>query len=221
MEWFCAITHSRCILQLRLKLEVVRSLLLLLCPKPLACHLGLLYNSQCRYRKVMSSSPSHIEAHAGLFILLMKGIFDHYVLWPFDKKLIFKLVTCVSTHDFTICKMAKVPEPRIEHKNRTWATLVKGQPLTLETCWPWLIFFTHNESWLTENGEGTSARTFSWVHCCIKCAQIIQVKTLLQPYTAFTCRFHNKILWRSDWPLNKGNLLLRLWEMLPFKKHFL
>ena len=41
------------------------------------------------YRKVASSSPSRIEAHAGLFRLLMKGIFDPYVLWPFDKKLIF------------------------------------------------------------------------------------------------------------------------------------
>ena len=32
------------------------------------------------YRKVASSSPSRIEAHAGLFRLLMKGIFDPYVL---------------------------------------------------------------------------------------------------------------------------------------------
>ena len=32
------------------------------------------------YHKVASSSPSRIEAHAGLFRLLMKGIFDHYVL---------------------------------------------------------------------------------------------------------------------------------------------
>ena len=32
------------------------------------------------YRIVASSSPSRIEAHAGLFRLLMKGIFDPYVL---------------------------------------------------------------------------------------------------------------------------------------------
>ena len=31
-------------------------------------------------RKVASSSPSRIEAHAGLFRWLMKGIFDPYVL---------------------------------------------------------------------------------------------------------------------------------------------
>ena len=41
------------------------------------------------YRIVASSSPSRIEAHAGLFRMLMKGIFDPYVLRPFDKKLIF------------------------------------------------------------------------------------------------------------------------------------
>ena len=31
------------------------------------------------YRKVASSNTSHFEAHAGLFRLLMKGIFDPYV----------------------------------------------------------------------------------------------------------------------------------------------
>jgi hypothetical protein len=32
------------------------------------------------YRKVASASPSRFEAHVGLFRLLMKGIFDPYVL---------------------------------------------------------------------------------------------------------------------------------------------
>ena len=41
------------------------------------------------YRKVTSSNTSCLEAHAGLFRLLMKGIFDPYVLGPYDKKLIF------------------------------------------------------------------------------------------------------------------------------------
>ena len=36
-----------------------------------------------------------------------------------------------------------------------------------------------------------------YVHCCIKCPQILQVKTLLQMYTAFTCMIYNKILKRS------------------------
>ena len=40
-------------------------------------------------RIVASTSPSRIKAHAGLFRSLMKGIFDPYVLWPFDKKLNF------------------------------------------------------------------------------------------------------------------------------------
>ena len=32
------------------------------------------------YRKVTSSNTSHLEAHAGFFRLLMKGIFNPYVL---------------------------------------------------------------------------------------------------------------------------------------------
>ena len=56
-----------------------------------------------KYRIVASSIPSRIEAHADLFRLLMKGIFDPYVLWPFDKKSIFLLVKRVSTRDFTVC----------------------------------------------------------------------------------------------------------------------
>ena len=39
------------------------------------------------YRKVAHSNKSHLEAHAGFFRLLIRGIFDPYVLWPFDKKL--------------------------------------------------------------------------------------------------------------------------------------
>ena len=48
-------------------------------------HFGL----QTDYRIDASTSPSCFETHIGLFILPMKGIFDPYVLWPFDKKLIF------------------------------------------------------------------------------------------------------------------------------------
>ena len=40
------------------------------------------------YRKVASSTTSHFEAHAGFSRSLMKEIFDPYVLWPFDKKMI-------------------------------------------------------------------------------------------------------------------------------------
>ena len=40
------------------------------------------------YCKVTSSNTAHLEADAGFFRLLMKAIFDTYVLWPFDKKLI-------------------------------------------------------------------------------------------------------------------------------------
>ena len=37
------------------------------------------------YHKVVSSNMSRLEAHAGFFRLLMKGIFDAYVLLPFGK----------------------------------------------------------------------------------------------------------------------------------------
>ena len=45
---------------------------------------------------------SCFEADAGISKLLMKGIFDAYVLWPFDKKLILELVTHVSTPNYTV-----------------------------------------------------------------------------------------------------------------------
>ena len=54
------------------------------------------------YRKIASSNTSCLEAHAELFRLLIKGIFDPYVLEPFDKMLISKLVTPVRTLDYTV-----------------------------------------------------------------------------------------------------------------------
>ena len=39
-------------------------------------------------RKAASSNTSCLEAHDGFFWFLMKEIFDSYVLWLFDKKLI-------------------------------------------------------------------------------------------------------------------------------------
>ena len=47
-----------------------------------------IFQQQIAYHKVSSSNMSRLEAHADFFRLLMKGIFDPYVLWPFDKKLI-------------------------------------------------------------------------------------------------------------------------------------
>ena len=37
------------------------------------------------YRKVASSKTSRLETHAGFSKLLMKGIFNPYVLWPLKK----------------------------------------------------------------------------------------------------------------------------------------
>ena len=58
------------------------------------------------YRKVASSNTSRFEAHAGLFKLLMKGIFDAYVLWPFDQKCVFEFLRRVNTRDFTLIEIA-------------------------------------------------------------------------------------------------------------------
>ena len=38
----------------------------------------------------------HLEAYAGFHRLLMKGIFDDYVLWPLDEKIIFELISNMS-----------------------------------------------------------------------------------------------------------------------------
>ena len=46
------------------------------------------FTSSFDYHKVVSSNTSRLEAHDGFFRLLMKGIFDPYVLPPFDKELI-------------------------------------------------------------------------------------------------------------------------------------
>ena len=46
------------------------------------------------YCKVVSSKMSGLEAYAGFFRLLMKGIFDPYVLCPFDKKLVLISNAC-------------------------------------------------------------------------------------------------------------------------------
>ena len=55
-----------------------------------------------RYCIVVSTSPSCFEAHAGLFRLLMKRIFDAYGLWPFDKSFVFDVKMFVIIRDFTV-----------------------------------------------------------------------------------------------------------------------
>ena len=54
------------------------------------------------YRKVVSSNTSRLEAHTAIFWLLMKGMFDLYVMLPFDKELISWLVTRIRTRKFPV-----------------------------------------------------------------------------------------------------------------------
>ena len=59
------------------------------------------------------------------------------------------------------------------------------------------------------------------LHCCIKCPQNLQVKTLLQTYTAFTCRIYNEIFLKVFYPRNRGNLLLKLQFFVLYLDFFL
>ena len=47
-------------------------------------------------------NTSHVEAHAGFFRCLMKGIFDPFVSWPSDKKLISYTMMRVSSCYYTV-----------------------------------------------------------------------------------------------------------------------
>ena len=48
--------------------------------------LSVLNKRNSSYRKVASSNTSRLEAHTGIYRLLMKGIFDAHVLRPFAKE---------------------------------------------------------------------------------------------------------------------------------------
>ena len=74
---------------------------LLECRLRMACGLTS-YSKVYDYHKVASSNMSCLEAHADFLRLLLKGILDPYVLWPFVKKLISWLVTLVRTRNYTV-----------------------------------------------------------------------------------------------------------------------
>ena len=60
------------------------------------------FNRKLVYRIVASRSTSRLVTCLSLLRFIMKGIFGPYVLWPFDKKLIFWIVTRVSARDYTV-----------------------------------------------------------------------------------------------------------------------
>ena len=57
------------------------------------------------YCRVASSNTSRLEPHPGFYRLLMKEIFDAYVLWPFGQKNIYEFVTRINTHDSTVISL--------------------------------------------------------------------------------------------------------------------
>ena len=86
------------------------------------------------YRKVANSNTSCLEAHVGFFRWLMKGISDPYVLWLFDKKLIFWLVTALELPTIryvhlcyckSIAKIVSIPKNYIWYLNpNEWQILL-------------------------------------------------------------------------------------------------
>ena len=64
--------------------------------------------------------------------------------------------------------------------------------------------------WNHQKIYGMIITLMTGLHCCIKCPQNLQLKTLLQTYTAFTWRNYNKILLKVFDPRYRGNLLLKL-----------
>lgn len=59
-------------------------------------------NELHNHLKVTCSNISHLEANVGIHRLLIKGMLDAYVLWPFEKKFIFELVKHDNTLDYTV-----------------------------------------------------------------------------------------------------------------------
>ena len=81
---------------------------------------------------------SCLEADAGFFKLLMKGIFDPYVLWPVDKKLISWLVTRIRVRHYTA---SSIPKQHGRKNDLFWYTKVhfKGKIAILHKFM--LLFF--------------------------------------------------------------------------------
>ena len=62
----------------------------------------------------MSSNISRLEAHVGFFRLLMNGGFGPYVLWPFDKKLIFSLKMRIRIRNYKVVHFLVDPKTALE-----------------------------------------------------------------------------------------------------------
>ena len=79
--------------------------------------------------KVASSNMSRLEAHVDFFRLLMKRMFDVYVLWTFNKKNISELVTRIRNLDSMVL----------------WTT---SGPQQFAKFWLWVIFFLFRFIWV-------------------------------------------------------------------------
>ena len=88
----------------------------------------------------------------------MKRISDTYVLWPFDKKFIFELVTCIRTRKSMVMRALRGERelPRLSFTG-SWQALFYGQYQSYN------CFFTccYSWRWHTQSGveHGMSTRT--------------------------------------------------------------
>ena len=138
---------------------------------------------------------SCVEAHAGFFRLLIKGIFDPHVLRPFDKKLIYKLVTRLelATIRYVRGQILELPLEilwpiasfhlfsRAQRKS-----LFPQYPLSSWRILTWKLAVRRQGRPGGTQGTGTgSAENHIWPHF------IFYVQWTLQKYTAATARLES------------------------------
>ena len=105
MEQLLFMTIANDTLRWRVKISHLRKFTYSKMIKVILCQINLLFCHQLthnEYRRVAFSNTPRLEPHPGVYRLLMKGIFDAYVLGPFDKKFIFELVTQVRSRDYMV-----------------------------------------------------------------------------------------------------------------------
>ena len=109
--------------------------------------LGCLFSLKFIAFLVLSSREFLFKSTCRLFQIAKKGMFDHYVLWPFDKKLIFSLVTCIRTRDYMVSfymrsrlilffiKPISCNDPKIKLESQNFLPWYRLSKLKHNFCW--------------------------------------------------------------------------------------
>ena len=109
--------------------------------------------NNCMYHKVASSRLSRLVAHNGFFRLLMKGIFDAYVLWPLAKRIQNWIVNWSTTLDFMVLIKDWSKSIKVMKRERGIALEVNDQN--------WFICYVCKHS-----AEVTRCYTIEWMKKC-------------------------------------------------------